>query len=296
MSLVDSILVFAILVFACLITPVITSNMVDKKNISTTSKKNVEKDATKMVATKELGSIQAVGQTLHITYRLVNTTTKPISDIRIIDTSFPSTAFRVAKVSAEYLSTDKNGNASKNSSVKENLRIEIPVAHTLQPGDRTLKTIQLVPLTAGAQMDQPADVYYWSEKKRYVLQSTSRGLFTIYASVDDQAYHTARLTSSIFSSASFFETDGKFAWRNFAIFQEWKQRSVIGVWAALASALPMYWFEKMRDDALGVNKKKEKKKENFKFSKKTSGTSTPKVLKGEWWWWWFIWLTLFIDW
>ena len=129
--------------------------------------------------------------------------------------------------------------------------------------------------------------YYWSGKKRYVLQSTSRGLFTIYASLDDQAYHTARLTSSLFSSTSFYGTDGQFAWRNFAIFQEWKQRSVIGIWAALASALPMYWFEKMRDDALGMNKKKDKKKEkegtriNRKDSKKTSGTSTPKVLKGE---------------
>ena len=284
-SLVDSILVFAILAFACFVTPVFSSSMTDKKAASTASKKNTDNDSVKIIATKELGTIQAVGQALHITYRLVNTTTKPVSDIKIIDASFSSTSFRVAKTSAEYLVTSKDTSTSKNSS-SENLRIEIPVDHTLQPGDRTVKTIQLVPLIAGTQMDHPADVYYWSGKKRYVLQSTSRGLFTTYASLDDQAYHTARLTSTIFSSTSFYDTDGKFAWHNFAIFHEWKQRSVIGIWAALASALPMYWFEKMRDDALGVNKKKEKKKErdgskNSKHdSKKTSGTSTPKVLKG----------------
>ena len=285
-SLVDSILVFAILAFVCFVTPVFGSSTTTKKDTSTTSKKNADNDSVKISATKELGTIQAVGQTLHITYRLINTTSKPISDIKIIDTSFSSTSFRVAKTSAEYLTTNKDTSTSKNSS-SENLMIAIPVAHTLQPGDRTVKTIQLVPLTAGTQMDHPADVYYWSGKKRYVLQTTSRGLFTIYASLDDQAYHTARLTSSLFSSTSFYGTDGKFAWRNFAIFQEWKQRSVIGIWAALASALPMYWFEKMRDDALGMNKKKDKKKEkegtriNKKDSKKTSGTSTPKVLKGE---------------
>lgn len=260
------------------ITSVTKARPAHKKPLSTPDKAVGKKKDVGLVVLKEFGAVQVAGQPLNITYRFINSTPHALDSIRLTDTSFSATSFRPGRTSAEQV--------QRRDASDGHLTISVFVP-TLGKGDKTAKTVTLVPLEAEAFVDKPASVTYRLKHVPSVsktVQSASKGLFTIYASLDEHlfytqggsvptsaataaaaasSYHTSvisngysmHLLTCLSGSRGMWDANGRFAWENFAIFQEWRQRTVIGCWAAFASALPMYWFERMRDEALASAKR-----------------------------------------
>lgn len=249
-----------------------------QKKLSPTSsnKMSGKKRDVGLVVMKEFGAVQVAGHPLSITYRFINSTPHALDNIRLTDTSFSASSFRPARANTEQVKRQDNDDG--------HLMINVFVP-TLGKGDKTVKTVTLVPLEAETFVDKPASVAYRLKHAPSVsktVSSTSKGLFTISASLDEHLFYTQGgniptsaaaaaasfyytsaasneymmpLVTSLLFSGKMWDANGRFAWENFAIFQEWRQRTVIGCWAAFASALPMYWFERMRDDALASARK-----------------------------------------
>ena len=117
-----------------------------------------------------------------------------------------------------------------------------------------------MPATPDALVDKAAVVTFSDDAGRvHEARSPSRGLFTVFASMHDQNLFLQGITSSVSSSRrpnnKNEDDDGEW-WSKFPIFDEWRQRMLIGIWAALASALPMYWYESLRDELLAPKKAK----------------------------------------
>lgn len=219
---------------------------------------NTRKQPSLVAITKEYGLLKVVGMPMQVHYKIVNeSTTETFYDITIRDESF-DVGGRFAPPSSSSASPTGNvRGVEKRSDGSVLVALKIP---SLNPSQRLTRTISLMPATPDALVDKAAVVTFSDDAGRvHEARSPSRGLFTVFASMHDQNLFLQGITSSVSSSRrpnnKNEDDDGEW-WSKFPIFDEWRQRMLIGIWAALASALPMYWYESLRDELLAPKKAK----------------------------------------
>lgn len=196
----------------------------------------------------------------------------------------PQTLFTIPANAAAHCPGCKYISASSSTGRGIGIEIRIPVLHA---GERLVRSIAVIPQSSTEFfVDRAARVSFSDSAGRAqrpvfsaapLPQSegedegpTSVRIIKIFGSQEDQRRHLQTLASSKQLLSSSYSADENASspedpdynqdstdaeveeeeaawWHGIPIFQEWRQRLVIGLWAALSSALPMYWYEWMME-------------------------------------------------
>lgn len=207
---------------------------------------------------KDFGGVQVSGHPLQIFYCVHNASeTEGLFDITVRDESFGRRDGAGVRFCVPPAGTSQCPGCRVNEADGGGVSVDIRIPHLL-PGQRIVRTVTLVPRTSDdkdGSDDSDDDFDTFIDRPAISTYSDSSGCArtpVVSRSANSSGVSILRILPAPPPKPKYkhyrSQREDPPWWHGIPILQEWRQRLFIGLWAALASALPMYWYEWLLED------------------------------------------------